>query len=198
MINEIRSSINNKKKINNLYQPDHTIESHFFYIPLNPNYVSGFLEGDGSLMVELSGSRMGRISLSIDQNENNRLLLESLKSIFKIDSKLVFNKNTKVLKFQHSGDKYFKEILMPFVIKYPLYGYKSVQLLKILNILELKQSKSNYTKDNLQLLLIKIWKNDELGYTEINHLKKKFLSLARGRRPLASPLPGRRSNQNCS
>src|SRR5687768_7017869 len=106
--------MNSKRNIEFLYQPEHTIESNENYIPLDPNYISGFFEGDGSFIINLSGNNLGKIHFSIDQNGNNRLLLESFRSILSINSNLILNKSTGVLKLQVSGDRYLKEFLIPF------------------------------------------------------------------------------------
>ena len=126
---------------------------HLQNVPLDPNYISGFIEGDGSFIVELSGIRQNRISLSIDQYYSNKLLLESFKSILNINSLLVLNKKTNVLKLASSGDKYFKTFLIPFLIQNPLHGYKLIQLYKILLILIIKDSthKSNSIKCDIEI-----------------------------------------------
>jgi len=121
------------------------IPTHLTNIPLNPHYLSGFIEGDGLLIVELTGLIKYRINISIEQHKNSLFLLESLKSILNIESSLVLSKNTEVLKLAKSGDKYFKTFLIPFFIKYPLHGYKLIQLYKILLILNLKDY-SNITE----------------------------------------------------
>ena len=59
-----------------VYIPDH-LDS----IPLDPNYVSGFIEGDGSLIVPLSGISKYSLCLSVDQKNTNVTLLNSFKFI---------------------------------------------------------------------------------------------------------------------
>jgi hypothetical protein len=135
----IKSNINSLRtfshytKLSKFYKPEHTLEyngaiPNSCFIPLNPHYISGFFEGDGSFILQLSGSRKGYLSISLDQNINNKLLLESFKTPLNIQSSLVLNKTTNVLKLSKSGDKYFKEFLIPFFLKYPLHGRKLVQL----------------------------------------------------------------------
>jgi hypothetical protein len=63
----------------------------------------------GSLFVVLSGNTKYKIYLSVDQHKNNINLLNDFKSILDINSNLVSNKRTNVLKLSKSGDKYLKK-----------------------------------------------------------------------------------------
>jgi len=132
---DLINNMNTKRIFNSLFVP-----THLTGVPLDPNYVSGFIEGDGSLILELKGTRKYRMSIYVDQHYNNYTLLDSLRAVLNIDSLLIVNKTTGVLKISKSGDKYFKLILIPFFIKYPLHGNKLVQLYKLLLILSLKES----------------------------------------------------------
>ena len=87
---------------------------HLQNVPLDPNYISGFIEGDGSFIVELSGIRQNRISLSIDQYYSNKLLLESFKSILNINSLLVLNKKTNVLSYIINNIDVLFDYINPF------------------------------------------------------------------------------------
>lgn len=184
LINKIKSNMNsNREIVNCMYQPEHAIKSNENYIPLNPNYISGFFEGDGSFIVDLSGSRIGRITFSIDQNERDRLLLESFKLILNLKNNLILNKRTGVMKLQKSRDKYFKLFLIPFFLQYPIYGNKFIQLEKILEILKLKGSLPVWGKkisNEHQLILTNIWQNNNhniSGQPDLQLLKDKFKSL---------------------
>jgi hypothetical protein len=129
--------MNRKRIIEKPYEPDH-VKS----IPLDPNYVSGFIEGEGSFILELTGKTIFRVSLSIDQKKTNSVLLNSFKEILNIKSTPILNVSTGVLKLSKNGDKYFKEFLIPFFLKNPLHGNKLLQLYKIVLILTLKEDKN--------------------------------------------------------
>jgi len=115
----IINNMNTNRVFNNEF-----ITTHLENFPLNPHYISAFIEGESSLIVELTGLKKYRINISIDQHKNKFFLLESFKSLLKFSSSLVLNKKTNVLKLSKSGDKYFKTFLIPFFIEYPLHSHK--------------------------------------------------------------------------
>lgn len=127
------------------------IPTNLTNIPVDPNYVSGFIEGDGSLIVESTGllrKKKGRLSISLDQKNTNKPLIESFKPLLNIKSSLVNTKNN-VLKLKKFGDKYFKTTLIPFFLNYPFHGNKLLVLYKIIWILNIKDS-SKPQKDKLK------------------------------------------------
>lgn len=65
--------------INVCYNPNHTKEDNIDYIPINGNYISGFIAGDGCLVLHSSKLTM---HLSISQYKNNKLLMESIAKYF--------------------------------------------------------------------------------------------------------------------
>lgn len=176
-IKTIKSNCNSSRSSfgelsSDFYQPKHTLQSsssNSDFIPLNPHYISGFFEGDGSFLplVELSGSTAGRLSISLDQNFHNKLLLESFKIPLNINSNLVLNKTTNVFKLTKFGDKYFKEFLIPFFIQYPLHGHKLIQFFKIIHILSLKDS----NKPNHQFS--EIWLNQNFNSINLDNFFPK-------------------------
>lgn len=101
-------------------------------------------------------------------------MLESFRSLLRINSNLILNKNTCVLKLQSSGDKYFKEFLIPFFIKYPLFGNKFIKLFNIVKILKFKESNNIRHLSQLKSL----WDNNIYDPQLPQLLQKEFLSLA--------------------
>lgn len=94
---DLINNMNTKRIFNSLFVP-----THLTGVPLDPNYVSGFIE---ALILELNGTRKYRMSISVDQHYNNYTLLDSLRAVLNIDSLLIVNKTTGVLKISKSGDK---------------------------------------------------------------------------------------------
>jgi LAGLIDADG endonuclease len=75
----------------NYYSPDHTKENNVDYTPINGNYISGFIVGDGCLALNLSDKNFCIMSLHINQHKNNKLLLESIAKYFNSSSKVYFD-----------------------------------------------------------------------------------------------------------
>jgi hypothetical protein len=70
------NKMNTRRVFNYLF-----VHTHLTSVPLDTNYVSGFIEGDGSLILELYGTRKYRMSISVDQHKNNYILLDSLRAV---------------------------------------------------------------------------------------------------------------------
>jgi hypothetical protein len=71
--------------INVCYSPNHTKEDSIDYIPMNGNYISGFIAGDGCLVLHSSKLTM---HLAISQHKNNKLLMKSIAKYFESPSKV--------------------------------------------------------------------------------------------------------------
>jgi hypothetical protein len=170
-VDAILENMNRKREFDEAYEPDHVKD-----LPLDSNYVSGFIEGDGSFILELSGQSLFRFSLSIDQKQTNIKLLNSFKEILKINSKLVLNNETGVLKLTKFGDKYFKEFLIPFFLKNPLHGNKLVQLQKIVLILTLKEDKDVSISSKLSQIT-EIWLDKNFEEVSVQKIEEIFQSL---------------------
>lgn len=134
--------MNTNRIVPSNYQPDHCNPSSPNYIPLNGNYISGFIAGDGSLSLiteHYSGSsdRFGQIGLFVYQHVNNKLLLESFVPFFEsslsVQGRVLAHGPSKV-RINIMNLDVFLKVIIPFFELYPLYGVKSITLLKLIDI----------------------------------------------------------------
>jgi hypothetical protein len=89
-ISDIIDSMNTYRDFSNIihYSPAHAQENNKKYIPLNGNYVNGFIAGDGCLALNLNDQNFGRMTLQISQHINNKSLIISIANYFKSPSKV--------------------------------------------------------------------------------------------------------------
>lgn len=76
----IKDKMNQNRNHFQDYQPPHTIIQNKSYLEINPNYISGFITGDGylSLISKKDSPSFGRISFGANQHINNKSLIESI------------------------------------------------------------------------------------------------------------------------
>lgn len=125
-----------KLLLSDLYSPDHTKEENINLIPINGNYINGFIAGDGCLALTLRGKNFGRMSLQISQHINNRLLLKSIAIYFNSPSK-VYTHDTNSLQITLSGFKLWESVIFKHFSVYALHGSKKLTLNKLLHIRKL-------------------------------------------------------------
>lgn len=167
-ITEIIKGMNSKRT--DFYEPLHTLENSNNYIPLNSNYISGFIEGDGSFSIIINGKQIGSLSFSLIQHKNNISLLNSIKSVLLINSKITsdsYNKN--VIRIQSNSNKYWKIFLIPFFIKFPLYGNKLIQLYKVIKILQyIEYCHNNVIQKDSKII-------NDLWYTDYKNIQMDLI-----------------------
>jgi len=140
------------------------------YVNLDPNYISGFLVGDGyfSLISKIDSPSFGKIKVGLTQHINNYLLLQSIKDYFNVEN-FVISKTNKNQTSLSCGSVYTVfHILLPFFEKYPVYGIKAITLRKLLKIKKLIiDSKGLHRKTTkwtpeLKLQILSIWESNKL------------------------------------
>lgn len=156
----------NRSRVNlENYLPCHCNKDSPKYIPINGNYISGFIAGYGSISISqysltFDTSQFCRIYLSLTQHKNNFILINEIKDYFKVDIKIKIQSNNTVL-LLIENKQFFKSVLIPFFNEYPLYGIKLNNLNKIINILSVI-NKYNINKNNpytqeIKQEIINIW-----------------------------------------
>jgi hypothetical protein len=88
---EISNNMNNYREFTVDYCPIHTIENNPEYIPINGDYINGFIAGDGCLSLKTKDVGFGTMSLQITQHKYNRLLLLSIAKYFKSPNKIYYH-----------------------------------------------------------------------------------------------------------
>src|SRR5690606_35612324 len=111
------------------------------YIPINGNYISGFIAGDGSINIHpfsltFNTSKFCGIFLSLTQHKNNLFLMNEIKDYFNVNNKLKIQSNNSV-QLLIENKEFFRSTLIPFFNEYKLYGIKLNNLNKIIKVLNL-------------------------------------------------------------
>lgn len=150
---------------NDYYSPNHTKENCINYMPIDGHYINGFIEGDGSLILQL-GKVFGIMRLCITQHINNRALMDSIAKYFKSSSNVYLGRPYDV-QIILSGTQLWENVLFKHFEKYPMYGTKKLRLNKLLLIRELKKDNKHLIQvgrsrkwiPDYKLRIIEIWKS---------------------------------------
>jgi hypothetical protein len=142
----------------------HCNPNHPGYIPLDPNYISGFLAGDGylSLITKIDSSNFGRMRVGLTQHQDNYLLLQSIKDYFNIDNFVISKSQDRVISLDCGSEGSIFNVFLPFFEKHALYGVKAIRLVKLLKIRDLILSlrgsrKTTKWTPELKSQIITIW-----------------------------------------
>lgn len=123
----------------------------------HPEWLSGFTSGDGHFMVKIfkcAGQKLGfkvALRFKITQDSRDELLLKSFKSFFGCG-------NYYSRKGGEHGDYICEkfadvlEIIIPFFIKYPIHGAKSLDFQDFRKVAELMKTKAHLTPSGLDLI----------------------------------------------
>jgi hypothetical protein len=139
------------------------------YIPLDPNYISGFLAGDGylSLISKIDSPSFGRMRIGLTQHQDNYLLLQSIRDYFNIDNFVITKTNNKAISLNSGSEDTVFNILLPFFEIHPIYGVKAITLIKLLKIRDLILSlrgsrKTTKWSPELKSQIISIWEDNSI------------------------------------
>lgn len=156
----------NRSRINlEDHLPSHCNKNSNNYIPINGNYISGFIAGDGCISIypsslTLDNSKFCDIYISLTQHKNNLFLMNEIKDYFNLNNKLSIYPNNTV-RLLIGNKEFFRSTLIPFFDKYPLHGIKLNNLNKIINILSVIKkydiNKHNSFTPAIREEIIKIW-----------------------------------------
>jgi hypothetical protein len=147
------------------YLPSHCNKNSPDYIPINGNYISGFIAGDGSIGIfqhslTFDSPNFCRIYLSLTQHKNNLFLINEIKSYFKVEIKTKVQINN-TIQLSIENKELFRSVIIPFFNEYPLYGIKLNNLNKIIKILSLitkyNINRSNPYTPEIKKEIINIW-----------------------------------------
>jgi len=130
----ISKNMNKGRKFTNVdFSPNHSKENNIEYIPINGNYINGFIAGDGCLSLHMT-KNFGTMTLSINQH-NNRLLMESIAKYFKSPSKVYLGRPNDI-QIVLANAQLWKDVIFEHFYKYPTYGTKKLKLNKLILIKE--------------------------------------------------------------
>lgn len=164
-IYNLSKSMNNGRKINIdiSYNPNHTNINNIDYVPLDGHFVSGFIAGDGCLVLH-TGEAFGSMRLCVTQHKNNILLMEEIANYFKTGSKVYLGRSNDV-QISLGGVQLWENVIFKHFDRYPLYGSKKFRLDKLLLIRELKKNNKHLIqvgkyrewRQDYKLRIIEIW-----------------------------------------
>lgn len=122
---------------------------------LHPYYITGFIDGDGSFMVQVFRNRTKwavQASFVICLHEKDRFLLESIQSYFKGVGGLYKGLNS-TIQYRVSLRDDLIHVIIPHFEKYPLLTQKWVDYKIFKSIIELMDKKEHTTPEGLNKVL---------------------------------------------
>jgi hypothetical protein len=121
---------------------------------LNPYYVTGLVDGEGSFYVGILPRKLGKVdfevrpSFSLSQHKRNRSLLFKLKEYFGCGT-IRFSKKDQTYKFEVRSLKDLKEKILPHFEKFPLEGEKKKDFEILKEVVEMMEKKEHLEKEGL-------------------------------------------------
>ena len=163
----LSDNMNSLRKDFSKMPPVHTIKDNLDYIPMNGNYLNGFIAGDGCLFLKTK-SNFGTMGVQISQHTINSNILREIVDFFKLDLN-VYNhsKGKKSVQITLGGKNTWKVLSKHFSI-YPLHGSKTLRLAKMTTIAKIIESGEHLKrvgkvaswKPEYKERILKIWNDD--------------------------------------
>jgi len=124
---------------------------------LNPFYITGFAEGEGSFYVGILPRKMKngwevRPSFSLSQNEKDKKLVCSLIEFFGCGS-VRPSKGDQTVKFEVRSLKDLQEKIIPHFEKYQLFGRKQNDFIAFKKAVEIMKTNKHLEKDGLKEII---------------------------------------------
>jgi len=122
---------------------------------LNPKYIIGFIDAEGSFNITISkdNKRLTNYKvvceLHITQNINSIKVLKNIKDYFNCGVIKVDNKKTNTMKYQISSYKDIANIIIPFLDKYPLLTSKYLNYKTFKEAINLMIDKKHLTLEGM-------------------------------------------------
>jgi hypothetical protein len=136
----LSEGMNSLRKDYSKMPPVHTIKDNLEFIPLDGNYINGFIAGDGCLFLKTK-SNFGTMGIQISQHVVNSHLMREIVNFFKLDLKVYSHgKGRKSIQITLGGKKLWKEVISKHFSIYPLHGSKTLRLEKMIAIAKIIES----------------------------------------------------------
>ena len=124
---------------------------------LNPFYITGFTEGEGSFYVGILPRKMNtgwevRPSFSLSQNEKDKLLVSSLIDFFECGS-VRYSKNDQTFKYEVRSLKELQNKIIPHFEKYPLQGRKQNDFIAFKKAVEIMSKNKHLKNEGLKEII---------------------------------------------
>jgi len=166
---ELKNLMNTNRDKSKFIQPIYTIENNKDYIPINPQYISGFTIGDGHFSLRKNSSNVknqvfGSLSYGITQHIDNTYLLRSILLTLGLNNVNIHKKSSNSIQINISDRDTIRNVIIPFFELYPLYGMKLIAFTKIKDIINLLDNNSINGRvkwtPQLKEEILKIWDNN--------------------------------------
>lgn len=148
----------------------------FNYNSLEPEFITGLIDGDGSFFVSLStlGTIKNRIKPGLDICSDSKLLLKGVK--FKLGDVGTVSPDKSIFKLRIRGFKQIVEKIIPFMINQKLHTEKKDHFYKWLEACKLLNSEKDLTSERFNYLIDLVYDMNKLGkrrkYTKDEFLEK--------------------------
>ena len=121
--------------------------------PLNPDWVSGFSEGDSSFTVYINSAKNEvQANFRIGLNKREKPLLIKLQSFFNGVGSIYADNSTNSFHYKISKIKYLTNVIIPHFNTYKLVGNKKLNYLIWSQIVSLINNKTHLTSEGLNLI----------------------------------------------
>jgi len=130
---------------------------------LNPQYVVGFVDGEGCFSISISQKRFRvpevRLKFEIEVREDDEPILREIQkllgcgAIYRLEYER-YQKWRPHVKYQVGSFKDIQEKIIPFFTKYPLQAKKRQQFKLFVAVAEMIKSKQHLTLDGINKILL--------------------------------------------
>lgn len=121
--------------------------------PLNPDWVSGFSEGDSSFTIYINSARNEvQANFRIGLNKREKPLLIKLQSFFNEVGSIYADNSTNSFHYKISKIKDLTNVIIPHFNTYKLVGNKKLNYLIWSQIISLINNKTHLTSEGLNLI----------------------------------------------
>lgn len=136
----LSEGMNSLRKDYSKMPPIHIIKGNSEFIPLDGNYINGFIAGDGCLYLRTK-SNFGSMGIQISQHVNNSSLLREILDYFQSGLNVFSHgKGKKSVQITIGGKKIWNKVIYPHFLNYPMQGSKTLRLKKMLAIAKIIES----------------------------------------------------------
>ena len=119
--------------------------------PLNPEWVSGFSEGDSSFIIYINSNRNEvQATFKVGLNKREKALLIKIQSFFNGIGSIYNNSYNNSCTYKITKKIHLKDIIMPHFNSYELVGNKKLNFLIWSQILSLIINKAHLTSEGLE------------------------------------------------
>jgi hypothetical protein len=164
----LSEGMNSLRKDYSKMPPVHTIKDNLEFIPIDGNYINGFIAGDGCLFLRTK-SNFGSMGIQISQHVVNSRLMKEILEFFKLDLNVYSHgKGKNSVQITLGGKKIWKEVIAKHFSIYPLHGSKTLRLEKMITIYKIIESGEHLKragriaswKPEYKERILKIWNDD--------------------------------------